>query len=308
MRRWQASVSAICSAMMFLGGALPARAFEPVDPGGLAPTPPAASGTEQAVVAQYWELGRPRWFGAMTLEAGYAYAKPQFSAGYGQPFWRWFGVQAYPLGSVGGVGQYAGIGAGIPGLSARVGGRYFYPFQRRLLPPRESYTREDMQLEEGPRGDYLALEAEISATLPMGRGSLFGVLTGYRVELVPDGLLIYEESLRTIMKPPHIWRTRLGYLLSLGQNGAIRIGPVSEVVGMPGRYDVVLRGGLLTSVLINAHLEAQASFIPVLTSPDSLGLAGGDFGQLGVLFRWATGSTPDPDRVRQLRGEQEPVR
>jgi hypothetical protein len=176
------------------------------------------------------------------------------------------------------------------------------------LPPAQSYTREDIQLEVGPRADYLALEAEVSATLPIGSGSLFGVLTGYRVELVPNDSLIYEESLRTIMKPPYIWRTRLGYLLSLGAHGAIRIGPVSEVIGMPGRHDVVVRGGLLASVLINAHLEAQASFIPVLTSPDSLGLAGGDLGQLGVRARWATGSAPDPHRVRQLLGRQPPAR
>ena len=49
----------------------------------------------------------------------------------------------------------------------------------------------------------------------------------------------------------------------------------------------IVRAGLLGSVSLDAHLEAQVSLIPVWVSPDSLGLAGGDFGQLGVRLRWA---------------------
>jgi hypothetical protein len=72
-----------------------------------------------------------------------------------------------------------------------------------------------------------------------------------------------------------------------------------------GRDAFVVRGGVLTSLSISARLEAQASFIPVLLSPDSLGLEGSDFGQLGIVYRWATQSTPDPARVRQLRRHQQ---
>jgi hypothetical protein len=201
--------------------------------------------------------------------------------------------------SLASVGQYLGIGAALPGVTLRVGARYMYPFSGRLLVPRDSYTRTDLEQEEGPRADHLALESELTGTVPILVGSAFAVLTAYRTELVDDGFFLYEEALRTIMAPPYIWRARLGYLLSFGRDGSIRVGPVGEVIGIPERSASVIRAGFLGSVLINAHLEAQASLIPVITSPDTIGLAGGDFGQLGVRFRWATGSTPDPERVRR---------
>jgi hypothetical protein len=235
----------------------------------------------------------------MMLEAGYAYARPRFGLGYGQPYWRWIGLEGYPVLSLSGVGQYLGLGASFPGLTVRLGARYTYPFSKTLLIERESYSRTDLDREEGPRADYLALESELTGTVPILFGSAFAVLSAYRIELVDDDFFLYEESLRTIMKPPYIWRARLGYLLSFGRAGSIRVGPAGELIGIPERDEFVVRAGLLGSVLISAHLEAQASFIPVIVSPDTTGLAGGDFGQLGVRFRWATGSTPDPERVRR---------
>ncbi len=287
--------------------ALPSSAFaqEPFGIDAPAPGPPASEGTEQAVVGRYWSLGTPRPFVSMTLEAGYAYVQPKFEAGYGQPFWRWIGLEAYPLVSLSGVGGYAGLSAGIPGLTLRVGGRYSYPFDRYLLEPKQSYKRSDTELELGPRADYLALKAELTGTLPLGPGSAFTVLTGQRIELTDDGYYLLEESLRAVMQPPYIYRGRLGYLLSFGAGGSIRVGGAADVIALPQREEFVIRGGLLASVLVDAHMEAQASFIPVLFGPDSLGLAGGDFGQLGVRFRWATDSTPDPARVRQFRTKQQ---
>ena len=284
-----------------LAVALPAfaqKAFG-VDP--VASQPPAAGGTEQAVVARYWELGRPRAFFSSTLELGYAYLRPRFSLGYGLPYWRWIGLEAYPLVSLSSIGQYAGIGGSIPGLQFRTGARYTFPFSRYLLPPKSSFSRMDMELRDGPRADYLSLEAELSGTIAAPAGSLFAVLTGYRVMLVPDGYYLYEDNLRQIMQPPYIWRARLGYLAAFGRDGAIRLGPAGDLIGLPGRDEFVVRAGLVASVAINAHLEAQASLVPVIVSPDSLGLAGADFGQLGVRFRWATGSTPDPEVLRRER-------
>jgi hypothetical protein len=103
--------------------------------------------------------------------------------------------------------------------------------------------------------------------------------------------------MRVVMKPPYAGRARLGYLLALGVDGALRVGPAADVIILPGREVPVIRAGVLGSVLISPSLEAQASFIPVLSSRDNLGLLGGDFGQLGVRYRWATDSEPDPTRI-----------
>jgi hypothetical protein len=264
-------------------------------------TPAAPSGIDQAVVARYWQLGRLRPAFTSQLEVGYAYIKPRFGMVYGRPYWHWFGLDAYPLVSTSGLGYYVGLSGAWPGIAVRAGSRYQYPFKRSLLEPRASYSRRDLALLEGPRAEYRAWEAELTLTLPAWAGSVFAVLTGYRIDVSEPDLFLYEESLRVVVEPPYLWRARLGYLFAFGPAGAIRFGPALELIGMPTREEHVLRAGVVGSVSINAYLEAQASFIPVLISPDNLGLEGGDFGQLGVRFRWATDSTPDPDRVREYR-------
>jgi len=280
------------------------------------PSPAAAGGWEQAVVARYWALGRPRLFLSALLDNGYAYVKPQVAVGYGRPYWHWVGLQTYPIASLGGIGHYAGIAGEIPGLQLRGGARYYYPFARSFLLPDDSFSRRDIENLEGPKADYLTLEAEAVTTIKVPVGSMFAIGTFYRTLLVPDGYFLYEESLRAVMKPPYIWRGRLGYLVAFGRDAAIRVGPAAEVIGLPGRSKFVLRGGVLASVSINAFLEAQASFIPVILSPDALGAAGGDFGQLGMRYRWATSSTPDPEalkkarmqRIEELKEERAPAR
>jgi hypothetical protein len=305
------AVASSVRALVVLAALAVANAAGAAEPFGLdspTPAPPAPSGTDQSVVARYWELGKSRPFFAGSIEAGFPYLRPRFAAGYGRPFWSWIGAEAYPLLSLGGIGQYVGGAVAVPGLTLRAGGRYFYPFTRALLVPSEDYTGTDIDLREGPRADYLAYEAEATATAPLFSGSIFGVLTGYRVTRVPDGYYVYEESLRVVMKPPYVWRARLGYLLAFSRNGAIRVGAAGEVIGMPGRDELVVRAGLLGSVSISAQLEAQVSLIPVLVSPDSLGLAGGDFGQLGIRYSFATGSTPDPERLKDAVRKNEQKR
>lgn len=278
-----------------IGALTPLRSLDAAEQFGVegpSTAPPAPGGTEQAVVARTWELGRARPFLALSVDAGYLYVRPRFTAGYGRPFWSWLGIEAYPLLSSAGIGHYSGAAAALPGLTFRAGTRYFYPFSRSFLEPKAHFTRSDTELLRGPKADYLAYEGELTATLPLFRGSVFAVLTGYRTARVAEGYFLFEESLRAVIKPPYIWRARLGYLMALSKNGAIRLGITSEILGLPGRDAFIVRGGLLGSVLIDAHLEAQASFIPVLVSPDSLGMAGGDFGQLGIRYRWASDSKP----------------
>ncbi|HEX6766535.1 MAG TPA: hypothetical protein VF103_13675 [Polyangiaceae bacterium] len=274
------------------------RAAEPFGMDAPSPTPSASGGTEQAVVARYWELGRTRPFLAGNIELGYPYLRPRFTAGYGRPFWSWVGAEAYPVLAFGGVGQYFGVGAAIPGFTLRGGGRFFFPFSRTLLVPSDHYTRADLDLAQGPKAEYLAYEGEATWTAPLFAGSIYGVLTGYRVSRVPPDYYFFEDNLKVVMKPPYVWRGRLGYLLALSRNGAIRVGIAGDVIGLPGRDEFVVRAGFLGSVSISAELEAQVSLIPVLVSPDSLGIAGGDFGQLGIRYRFATGSTPDAAHLK----------
>jgi hypothetical protein len=301
MRSWPCSLRVLSAASalataFFTGHA---RAAEPFGVESPSSTPSAPGGTEQAVVARYFELGRVRPFFALTAEAGYGYVKPRFAFGYGRPFWSWIGVEVYPLTSLNGVGGYGGINLSLPGFAFRSGARYYYPFSRTALEPAVRFDRSDLDILRGPKGDYMTLEAELTGTIPLFAGSLFAVLTAYRTALVQRDHFLFEDSLRAVMKPPYIGRGRLGYLLAVGVDGALRIGPAADVIVLPGRDFAILRAGVLGSVLISPSLEAQASFIPVIMSRDNLGLLGGDFGQLGVRYRWATQSEPEATHLKK---------
>jgi hypothetical protein len=102
---------------------------------------------------------------------------------------------------------------------------------------------------------------------------------------------VFDESLRGIVKPPYIWALRLAYLAGLGKNDVVKVGVLAELVGLPGRDQLVFRSGPVLSVTITDHTDAIGVFSPVFVSPDSLGLSHGTFGQLGFRYRWATGDS-----------------
>lgn len=94
---------------------------------------------------------------------------------------------------------------------------------------------------------------------------------------------------------PQIYRARVGYALRLGEQAAMRLGPVVDVVHIPGRSATIIRGGLIATVVLTHQVEALATIIPTFVSPDRIGVAGGDFAQLGIRYRWATPGPPQDD-------------
>ena len=81
----------------------------------------------------------------------------------------------------------------------------------------------------------------------------------------------------------------------IGRDDGGRLGVASEIVGMPDRGELVLRAGPYAAVAVTRHLEVVGMLLPVWYSPDSLGLIGADFGQLGIRLRYATDEKqPDP--------------
>jgi len=291
---WQGAVGLL---MVTTFGVSNAHAAGPVDVGPPSDSPTtASSGIEQSSMATYWQRGRVRPFLAATFELGFAYLRPQLAAGYGRPHWLWAGVEAYPVASPSGFGQYFGIRGALPFLSLRAGARYYRSFDRTFLEIKETYDRLDLDTETGRTSQYLAIEGEALGTIPLPVGNIFAVATGYYVRLLPNiDRYVFEESLHVVMAPPYVWRTRLGYAFGLGPDGAIRLGVAGDIIGLPERDEIVVRAGVIGSVVMTQHIDAQVSFIPVWLSPDTLGLAGGDFGQLGVRFRFATDSdSPNP--------------
>lgn len=240
----------------------------------------------------HWKDAPPRWFAAATLELGLPYARPKLAVGRGRPHWEWVGIETLPIVTSEGAGLYGGVRGEVPNFDLRLGARYFAPFDRSLLDVRDRYGRLDIEQRSGPNGQYIAYEAETVGDVALLGGTLFAVLTAYYVPDLPADHYLYEESLKVVMAPPWVFRARLGYAYGFGRTGSTRVGPAVDLIGLPGREKTVVRAGLVAVAQISSTVDVQATFIPVIASPDAIGLAGADFGHLGVRWRWATGAVP----------------
>jgi hypothetical protein len=280
------------STAALLGTGGPARAD------GEAPAPAAASvdAPMQVPIMQpgHWNRGNARFFAATTLDLGYLYLRPRLTLGYGKPFVLWTGIDMNPIATGSGLGAYGGFRVQVPWFDVRVGARGFRAFDHHFLTPQHSYNSVDLQNTAGPQSQYVTLEAELSGGIPAGPGSVLLVLTASSVQGVPSGYYVYEETLRVITDPPAIYRARVGYALRLGSEGNARVGVVGEVLDLPGgRKELEYRAGMVASFSIDDHFEAIGLLVVPVFGVDSLGIAGGDFGELGIRYRWASGHGSD---------------
>ena len=252
--------------------------------------PGVTSGIDLLQKRSYWERSAgARPFLAATMELGAIYFRPNLAIGYGRPHWSWIGVEGYSEVSPNGGTEYVGLRAVLPQLEIRGGARYAFPIERYFLPPQETYTRNDTELKLGPASRYLSAEVEIAGSVPFLGGALFGVATGYAILGTPEGYYVYEEGLHTVMKPPFLYRARLGYIGELDSYGELRLGGAAEIIGNPGRDSTLLRLGPVLTLSLTHHLDAIGAVMIVAASPDQLGLLGADLGQLGLRYRWSTG-------------------
>ncbi|HTA89256.1 MAG TPA: hypothetical protein VK745_06765 [Polyangiaceae bacterium] len=236
-----------------------------------------------------WGELPPRTFVATTVDVGFVYARPRVSLGYGRPFTSWLGIDANPIASSAGLGLYGGLRFEIPHFDLRIGPRYFFAFQHTYLEPEESYRRLDLETAGGQRAVTLTYESELDANLPLGPGELLARGSVSYVTGVPRDQYVFEETLHVIVKPPLIWRARGGYAFHFGPSGQHSIGVVVDVLDVPKRDDsLTLRVGPVLRLLLSRRVEVRGSFVVTVVSPDSIGLVGGDFTELGVRYRWAS--------------------
>lgn len=236
-----------------------------------------------------WQSERVRPFAATMLDTGYLYVRPRAMIGYGRPFDRWVGVEGSPLVQSQGAAAYAGVRVEIPHFDLRVGGRYFYSFQRSYVRPDTRYDRFELDSTALTTSRTLTLEAEANAHVPLGPGVLLALGSLSYVGNVPKGAYVYEETLRVMVAPPWVIRFRAGYMFNIGKRSNLRVGPAVDVLGVPERHSHVVRVGVLMRVLLSRSFELRGTFVPTVYSQDRLGLLESDFTELGLRWRWATG-------------------
>jgi hypothetical protein len=233
------------------------------------------------------EEGRP--FVALRFDAGYLYLKPRFYFGYGKPFAMWAGIEAVPLVTPDYAGGYGGPSLQLDWLDLRASARYVHAFLRQFLTPKDSYTLVDVAEDTGHPSNYVDLEAEARAAIPAGPGAILVRGTVSSIQLAPAGYYVYDEALRIVRGANPVYRGGMGYELRFMPEGNARLGLVGEVLDIPDRKTQVYRAGVVATFDIDDHFQAIATIIAPIVTPDSLGLLGADYTELGIRYRWASG-------------------
>lgn len=263
-------------------------AVESTPPLGLLPTRDDDSLIDPRM-ARSWGALPARPFVSTLVDVGFVYVRPRVSVGYGKPFTSWIGIDANPIAQTSGIGAYAGLRVEIPFVDVRLGPRFFYAFNRTYLPIRESYSRLELESEGGKQTELLTWEAELDASIPVGPGNLLARASISYLTNIADDQAAFEETLRVVVQPPTVWRARGGYALRLGSHEQHSIGLVADVLDVPARHDSrTVRVGPIARMVLSRRVELRASFVVPIVSPDHLRLIGGDFGELGVRYRWAS--------------------
>ena len=96
--------------------------------------------------------------------------RPRVSIGYGNPFWRWVGIDANPAVSNKYLAGYAGLRLALPILEIRAGARYTRDWSQSYLAPLPGYDRLDFESQALPLSSYTNLEAEATGGFPLGPG------------------------------------------------------------------------------------------------------------------------------------------
>jgi hypothetical protein len=261
--------------------------LDPNPPLGIFPTPPDALMDPR--MARSWGALPARTFVSTTIDVGFVYARPRLAVGYGRPFTSWIGVEANPIVTSSVLAGYAGVRLELPYVGLRVGPRYSFPFSHSYLADETHYTRLELETGNGTRATAVTYEAELDLAIPVGPGDIVGRGSVSYVTGVPDGENVFEETLHVIVRPPWVWRGRLGYAFRFGAYKQHSLGLIAEVLDVPRRDDsITLRVGPIVRFVLSRRVELRASFVVPVVSPDSIGIIGGDFAELGVRYRWAT--------------------
>ena len=188
------------------------QTYAPVDerpPLGIFPAP--ADALMDPRVLRSWGDGPARDFVATTVDVGFVYFRPRVALGYGKPFTSWVGVEGNPIVTNSELAVYGGVRLELPYFDLRAGPRFFRAFDHTYLPDQPSFTRLELDTGSGPVATATTYEVETDLSVPAGPGAVVGRGSLSYVTGVPEGDELFEETLHVIVRPPWIWRGRLGF-------------------------------------------------------------------------------------------------
>jgi hypothetical protein len=235
-----------------------------------------------------WQSKRATPFVSLATDAGFIYARPRLTLGYGAPFWSYVGLDAHWLTTNSFTQPYLGWRASLPFLDVQTGVRSVYPFDRQEMPHRDSHDESDIHLSEGGRrSTYHAMDLDVTLLAPVLHGAVFVNFHPFYVD-ASRNIDLYEEVSRAIIRPPFAIYNRTGYVYDFGGRLHFKGGAMLEYVVTPGRPKNVTRAGPLLLCSFDKSLDGLFAFSAVVDSPDTLGVVHGTYAFIGVLHRMAT--------------------
>lgn len=234
-----------------------------------------------------WRNSSDRFFIASRLDAGFFFLRPRISAGWGKPHYQWFGLDAVPILSTSALGGYMGgrIERGL--FELRTGALYQFSFNRSYLTAKDSYSRRDIDIIEGPRAQYWLWDSQLELYLPLGRLKLHLETQPIVAFGFPEDKNLYLDTMWVVIGSGLTLRQRVGVEFFLrGTN--IGLSPTIELVWLDERQVAIIRAGVHLRWLLSDEFQVRTSILPVVNSPDFLGRAGGDVLELSMRWLWAT--------------------
>jgi hypothetical protein len=241
-----------------------------------------------------WMEQPTRWHIGTEVDAGVIFLDPRVLIGYGKPHEYWFGLDLAPTVGLSAAGGFGGLRFEHPLVEIRAGARYVFSFNDTFLPAQEAYDRDEVELREGPRAQYWALESRIKLEIPAGPGKIRSELGGVAILGVEEDRHVFyqglnaHDALDAVVDPPFAALFRLGYQKVFGEKLPTKLALVGDALLLPGRGEVIWRAGLLLRMELSYRFELRANFVLAVDSPDELGLDAAEFADIALRWEWAT--------------------
>jgi hypothetical protein len=235
-----------------------------------------------ALVTAVAALAAP--FAAGRVDLGTSSLRADLWLGLGEAHSDAFALELTPSLSEGGASVSLGTRLQLASLEARAGARYVFRFSDSWLASDVHFDEVEAESRRGERARYLAFDAAAKLEPMFGPGMLRLEVTATAIATQKSSQLVYEPSSRAIVAPPLVWTADAGYLLAVTSDASGRVGPVGELVGIPGRDAYLARAGLMLRWSVSDTLEVRGEWLVVFASPDDLGQHGGR--PLEIAVRW----------------------
>ncbi len=228
-----------------------------------------------------------RWFLAGRIDARLINLKSAVWFGYGDLVTYAIAAEAYAHVDTSNLSVGGGLRGQLYSVELRLHVRYALSFGSALLTPLESYDRFDLDASTGPGANYFAVDAMAKAVPKVGPGWLRLEASLTAALGIEEGWYVMEARTNAIIDPPWVWAVEVGYLLPVTADGSGLVGPNLEVVGIPGRDELVWRAGGRLRWDVYPGWQVRGMIMAPFSTPDNIGLEGGTQLELGVRYHWS---------------------